>query len=69
MLLSYLRSTLDHLDLITSRVAAAETLALRDCGHSPHRDQPDAVLSAAIPFIAAAESLGVGHVRSHPTVL
>lgn len=28
-----------------------ETLVLSDCGHSPHRDQPDAVLDAVSKFI------------------
>jgi pimeloyl-ACP methyl ester carboxylesterase len=29
-----------------------EVLALADCGHSAHRDQPDAVLGAITKFIA-----------------
>jgi pimeloyl-ACP methyl ester carboxylesterase len=32
-------------------IAPAERLILADCGHSPHRDQPDAVLSASAAFI------------------
>lgn len=32
---------------------AVETVWLRDCGHSPHRDQPAAVLDAVAAFLAA----------------
>lgn len=34
------------------RVPHAQRLELPDCGHSPHRDQPEALLEAAAGFIA-----------------
>ena len=30
-----------------------ETLLLEDCGHSPHKDQPDAVLRSSVKFAAS----------------
>jgi len=32
--------------------AAVEVLMLPDCGHSPHRDQPEKVLAAMQAFVA-----------------
>ncbi|MEY2952873.1 MAG: hypothetical protein RLZZ401_960 [Pseudomonadota bacterium] len=37
---------------IARRVPHAELLELKDCGHSPHRDQPDRLISAACAFMA-----------------
>ena len=37
-----------------ANVAPVEVLLLDDCGHSPHRDQPEQVLEAMRKFIAAA---------------
>jgi pimeloyl-ACP methyl ester carboxylesterase len=31
----------------------AQTLILPDCGHSPHRDQPQAVLAAVSKFVSS----------------
>jgi pimeloyl-ACP methyl ester carboxylesterase len=33
------------------RSAAAEVLVLPACGHSPHRDAPDALTKAVVQFI------------------
>ena len=33
------------------RVPQTELLELPDCGHSPHRDQPDALITATTAFI------------------
>ncbi len=37
---------------IEPKSAATRTLVLEDCGHSPHRDQPDAVLAAIGEFLS-----------------
>ncbi len=46
--------TLEQIRRIQRRVPAAQLLELSDCGHSPHRDQPEKVIAATIDFIAAA---------------
>lgn len=38
--------TLEQIRGIARRVPQAQLLELPDCGHSPHRDQPDAVIAA-----------------------
>jgi pimeloyl-ACP methyl ester carboxylesterase len=49
--------TTAQLDAITARVAGpVETLLLPSCKHSPHRDQPDAVLAAMTRFVAGART-------------
>jgi pimeloyl-ACP methyl ester carboxylesterase len=46
--------TTAQLDAIAAKVAGPiETLLLKDCRHSPHRDQPEAILVAMTRFIAA----------------
>ena len=42
--------TLEQIRRIARRVPGAETLELERCGHSPHRDQPEAVIAAAVRF-------------------
>jgi pimeloyl-ACP methyl ester carboxylesterase len=48
--------TLEQIRGIARRVPQAELLELADCGHSPHRDQPDAVIEAALEFIHRASA-------------
>jgi len=36
---------------IGAQVRDAELLALEDCRHSPHKDQPDAVIDAITRFV------------------
>lgn len=43
--------TLDQIDSIQRALPSAELLVLEECGHSPHRDQPAAVLAATERFI------------------
>lgn len=44
--------TLRQVEAVVSQVRGpAESLVLPDCGHSPHKDQPDQVLNAAVRFI------------------
>lgn len=45
--------TLAQLDAIAAAAPQAQRLELADCGHSPHRDQPDALTRAVAEFCAA----------------
>lgn len=46
--------TLEQIRRIQRRVPMTQLLELSDCGHSPHRDQPEQVIAAAVEFITAA---------------
>jgi pimeloyl-ACP methyl ester carboxylesterase len=47
--------TLRQVEAVVTQVRGpAESLVLPDCGHSPHKDQPDRVLEAAVRFIGRA---------------
>ncbi|MET3378747.1 MULTISPECIES: alpha/beta fold hydrolase [Variovorax] len=43
--------TLAQIRGIAARVSGCELLEIPECGHSPHRDQPDRVIVAATSFI------------------
>ena len=43
--------TMEQLDRLERGVPGARRLELAACGHSPHRDQPDAVLAAVTSFL------------------
>ena len=43
--------TMDQIDRIADQAPEVETLKLADCRHSPHRDQPDAVIAATVDFV------------------
>ena len=45
--------TMAQIDRITDALPHAQLLKLNHCGHSPHRDQPEAVIAAVQKFIAA----------------
>jgi len=45
--------TMAQIDDIARAVPHAQRLKLPDCGHSPHRDQPEAVIQAAQDFMRA----------------
>jgi len=47
--------TLRQIRGIAERVPGTRLLELPDCGHSPHRDQPEQVIVAAVSFIEAAD--------------
>jgi pimeloyl-ACP methyl ester carboxylesterase len=47
--------TLDQLDRIAAGAAAVRRVELAACGHSPHRDQGDAVLRATVDFLTDAQ--------------
>jgi pimeloyl-ACP methyl ester carboxylesterase len=44
--------TLAQVEGIRARAPHAEVVVLDDCGHSPHRDRPDALTAAVIDFIS-----------------
>jgi len=44
--------TLDQVDALCQAVAHAQACVLKTCGHSPHRDQPDALTERALGFLA-----------------
>lgn len=44
--------TMAQIDRIADALPHAQLLKLEHCGHSPHRDQPDAVVNAVRKFIA-----------------
>ena len=46
--------TLEQIRGIARRVPGTELLVLDDCGHSPHRDQPERLIDASAAFIARA---------------
>jgi pimeloyl-ACP methyl ester carboxylesterase len=46
--------TLEQIRGIARRVPQTQLLELADCGHSPHRDQPAALIAAASRFIRQA---------------
>jgi pimeloyl-ACP methyl ester carboxylesterase len=46
--------TMAQLDAICEAVPRSVVLALPDCGHSPHRDQPDAVISSTCRIVTPA---------------
>jgi pimeloyl-ACP methyl ester carboxylesterase len=43
--------TMDQIERIARHVPGVDSLKLQDCRHSPHRDQPAAVIAAATRFI------------------
>jgi len=49
--------TMAQLEAIKRQVKGpCELLKLADCGHSPHRDQPERVLSSVVSFVNAIDS-------------
>lgn len=47
--------TLEQIRGIARKVPGTQLLELNACGHSPHRDQPEAVIAATTAFIAASK--------------
>ena len=43
--------TLEQIERLRARVTGMRVLVLERCGHAPHRDQPEAVLSTSADFI------------------
>jgi pimeloyl-ACP methyl ester carboxylesterase len=48
--------TIEQIRRIRQQLPSAQLLELADCGHSPHRDQPDQVVAASAGFIVAAST-------------
>jgi len=44
-------ATLEQIERIAREAPHVELLALRECGHSPHRDQPLTVIGAISRFV------------------
>jgi pimeloyl-ACP methyl ester carboxylesterase len=49
-------ATMEQVDRLERLVPGTEVLRLGDCGHSPHRDRPAAVISATTRFIERIRS-------------
>jgi pimeloyl-ACP methyl ester carboxylesterase len=47
--------TLEQIRGIARRVPHTRLLELDDCAHSPHRDQPDALIDAVVEFMTATD--------------
>ncbi len=43
--------TLEQIDRIAAQAPNVELLKLPHCGHSPHRDQPEAIIQATVRFV------------------
>ena len=52
--------TMAQVEDLSQRIPHAKLLKLRDCGHSAHRDQPDALSRAAIDFVRFGDSFRAG---------
>jgi len=52
--------TMEQLRRIGAQVADAELVELADCRHSPHKDQPDAVVDAITRFVDRITGAGHG---------
>ena len=45
--------TMEQIERIARRVPHTRLLKLPACGHSPHRDQPEALIAAVAEFVRA----------------
>ena len=52
--------TMEQIESIARAVPITRLLPLAACGHSPHRDQPQAVLAASKEFVTRAQVTGEG---------
>lgn len=48
--------TMEQIDRIARLTGDTTLLKLHNCGHSPHRDQPQAVIDAAVKFLGRIQS-------------
>jgi pimeloyl-ACP methyl ester carboxylesterase len=51
--------SLEQIASVSRAAPDAKSIALPDCRHSPHRDQPQAVLAAAKEFVAAVAAVAI----------
>ena len=47
--------TMAQIDRLAQRVRQAKLVKLAQCGHSPHRDQPERVVDAVVSFVRASQ--------------
>ena len=45
--------TMEQIRGIARQVPHAKLMEIPECGHSPHRDQPDALIRAAVEFVGS----------------
>jgi pimeloyl-ACP methyl ester carboxylesterase len=58
--------TMAHIDGIRDALPDTVLVKLERCGHSPHRDQPQAVIDAVTAFIASHPDQAAHHATSSP---
>ena len=49
--------TMEQIDRIATQSSNVELLKLPHCGHSPHRDQPEAIIQATVDFVHHCHSI------------
>jgi pimeloyl-ACP methyl ester carboxylesterase len=59
--------TLEQIHGIQRRLPQTRSVELADCGHSPHRDQPEALIAQVVSFVDA-ETAGAGPRQSRAAV-
>lgn len=57
-------ATMEQLDRIEVAVPSTVSIKLESCGHTPHRDQPQAVSDAALAFVSNARLHGAQELRN-----
>ena len=45
-------ATMRQIDVIAEKIPGTQLVKLAQCGHSPHRDQEEAVLAALTAFVS-----------------
>ncbi len=58
--------TIRQVGAIQARIPCTQVLLLARCGHSPHRDQPEATLDRAADFVAALQRTAPSEAREFP---
>jgi pimeloyl-ACP methyl ester carboxylesterase len=53
--------TMEQIERITRAIPGVEVLKLNDCRHSPHRDQPDAVIQRVAQFVKGLSNVDQHH--------
>ncbi|KAG0617095.1 hypothetical protein M758_5G162900 [Ceratodon purpureus] len=57
---------IDSAQTLASQLPSSRLVAIPSCGHLPHEECPDALLSAMIPFVARHLGHNAGHLESRP---
>ncbi len=61
--------TIAQIDRIASALPRSELLKLDRCGHSPHRDRPDAVIDATVHFVSEHTLASASPTNTHNHVI